>query len=257
MLSYSTREPTVEDTCGTTGHEITDYVDPQTGWPTCHCGIFVLPAGGEPHDEYTAAVADLIEAYATLLGKAFDNSNPSYASIRRSELRVMAHKALDSYSPQYLRALLESLQNTDPKSFLTLNSIEDDLTDYYIAIGMHLEYRRRKIVSEVVLGESFDLSGTSDGTIIEVNERNVGLARTAARLVSLLNEECTESHIYRATVKQLTVISPILEHRQDMIQIAAQLYNTRGVSDATTQQILELTANDDALVHMSVADGLL
>jgi hypothetical protein len=256
-ISYSAQEPTVEDMCGTGGHWITDYIDPLTGWYICHCGMFTAPVGGdEPHDEYTAAVANLIEAYVDLLSTAFDRGNSSYANIQKTELRILANRVLGASSPKRLQALLESLQNTNPDIFGDLIRIDEQLIDYYIALGAHIDYHGRQVVASVVLGTPVDMSERDalDGKLTVVN---IGLARTAARLHSLMNEDNRQAFAYSDLEKQFIMICSVLEHRQEMIPIAARLYNTRGLSDTTTRQVLELATNGDDLTHMSVADGLL
>lgn len=256
-ISYSAQEPTVEDMCGTGGHGITDYIDPMTGWYICHCGMFTAPVGGdESHDEYTAAVANLIDAYVDLLGKAFDRDNSSYANIRKTELRILANKVLRSSSPKRLQALLESLQNTNPETFGDLIRIDEDLIDYYIVLGAHLDYQGRQVVASVTLGSPVDMSerGALDSGF---SDDNIGLARTAVRLHSLMNEEHRTSFDYRELEKQFIAVCPVLEHRQEMIPTAAHLYNTRGFSDATTTQILDLVVMGDAPVRLAIADGLL
>lgn len=256
-ISYSAQEPTVEDMCGTGGHGITDYIDPLTGWYICHCGMFTAPVGGdEPHDEYTATVANLIDAYVNLLSKAFDRNNSSYANIQKTELRILANKVLGSSSPKRLQALLESLQNTNPETFGDLIRIDEELIDYYIVLGAHLDYQGRQVVTSVALGSPVDMSehGALD---IGFNDYNIGLARTAVRLHSLMSKDNRESFDYRELEKQFIAVCPVLEHRQEMIPSAAHLYNTRGFSDATTEQVVELVAKGGEPVRVAIADGLL
>jgi hypothetical protein len=256
-ISYSPQEPTVEDMCGTGGHGITDYIDPMTGWFICHCGMVTAPVGGdEPHDEYTAAVANLIESYVELLSKAFDGDNSSYRNIRKSELRILANKVLGSSSPRRLQALFESLQNTNPDLFGELARIDEQLIDHYIALGTHLDYQGRKVVTSVVLSAPVDMS-ERDALDGEISEDNVGLARTAARLHSLMDGDNRESFAYRDMEKQFIAICPVLENRQELIPTAAFLYNTRGCSDATTDQIIEIVAKGDEPVRAAIAEGLL
>lgn len=253
---YEAREATIGEMCATTGHDVSSYTDPETGWQWCHCGSSTVPIEGEPHDEYTATVANLIDTYVGILGTDFDDDNPSYANLRKSELRVHAYRVLGSFSPKRLQLLVESLKNTDPSLFVSLLRIEEELLDYFIALGVHLDYQWRVTVSTVVLGTPPNLSDVSSVDII-LDETNIGLARTAARMVTLMGIGNVSMGDYPQMEKQLSAVCPLLERNQEFIPVAAHLYGTRGVSDETTAQITELIQQDSNPVQLAIADGLL
>lgn len=256
FVSFSAPEPTIEDMCGTTGHDVSAYIDPDTGWQVCHCGSSTVPFEGEPHDEYTALVASLIDAYVDLLGKEFDTHNNAYASIQKSTLRIEANKVLREETPQRLQALLASLQNTNPELFGSFTHVEEELIDFHIVLGAHLDYLGRKIIASVILGAPVDMSERA-ALDTHIDENNLGLARTGARLYSLMNKDNREGFSYPEMERQFIVVCPALEVRQDMIQTAANLYNERGLSDETTNQIMEMINSGDEPVRSPLTSGLL
>lgn len=256
MMSYSAPEPTVEEMCASTGHDVTVYTDPDTGWQWCHCGSSTAPVEGEPHDEYTATVANLIDAYVETLSSGIDSGN-RYSDMRNTtELRVHAHQALSSFTPQRLQLLVESIRNTNPAMLPYARRIEEELFDYFIELGVHLDYQCRITVSTIVQDEAPHLSETARVDPV-LNESNIELARTAARLINLMGTSNYNMMNLYELDGYLTVVCRALEHHQEFIPVAARLYNERGVSKESTAHIMELVQQGSAPVQLAIVDGLL
>lgn len=252
-------EPTLEEYCEGTGHELEDYVDPETGYQWCHCASVCLPVGGEPHDEYSAECASLIDAYHGLLMEQL-----RLDIIRRTEvvhgdeypgLRYQLGKQLRHKTPEYLKALISSLNNS-------LGEAPDggpwteSILDAYVLLGVHL----RSIYYGALYSVLSGLEGGRDErgrycTFDEAASRNLGIAKTLARFAVLIGQgaKSRQSHqLYEI----FNIMLPVLNEKPEMVEQAAVMLNTQGVSAETAKRAAALLA-EGIVAHPTVAEGLL
>jgi len=255
----SAPEQTIEEWCGASGHELSYHFDSETGWPICYCEMFTEPPGGEPHDEYSATCANLIEAYIAILGDAI-TGNPSYINIRYADMRIAVHRALDGESPQYLLSLLESVQNSVLQHLESCLNVSKASLDLFVTLGTHLDFYGMDAVNAVLHGFAWsdnDPETRKTSGIKLITPDNIGLARTAATLHKLIAEPLTRRTSATNLERNFVAVCPHLEHRQEMIKSAAAIYNTKGINSDATEMIIDLINSGEGQIQATLAVGLL
>ena len=265
-FGLSAPEPTEEDMCGTEGHDLSRYIDPETGWRECMCGSFTEPIEGEPHDEYSAYCTNLIDAYVTELGKVI-TGNSSYVSNARGRLRMDYAGMLSSKTPQYLEALLDSLRNSDPETLAEYTGPFMSRTDLAAALGVHLSDQWRMSLDQVIrhLERGKDVTGAysppaplQPAGLELLTDENITLARSIARLYSMLGRypgvPIIDGHLLEMGIAE---VGPLLVEHQELIPAAAAIYLSRGFTREATGLIIELATSGDEPLQSALIDGLL
>jgi hypothetical protein len=271
----SAPEPTEEDMCGGNAHDITGWVNPDTGWRECMCQLFTEPVEGEPHDEYTALTADLIDQYIAALSKMI-TGHSSYVNIQTAKLRVSLAPVLARKSPQYLCSLTASLSETSTLDVLDYyNRDIEKRADIAVTVGVHLDSYWRSALDTVIgfFGQDTSTSPEthapparaflpdhliSSGRSV-INGSNVGIARTLARLCDLAGEYQHPDRRLTGYLPEeaLMTVCPLLEHREDLIPAAATIFRSQGFSKASTARIVEMVRSGEEPVQQGLVEGLL
>lgn len=265
--SMSAPEPTEEDMCGSNAHDISGFINPDTGWRECMCGLFTEPAEGEPHDEYSALQADLIDRYIDGLSKTIIG-DATYVNIRTARLRVTLAPVLAGKSQQYLRLLLDSLSASNDLDALDYYRVSvERRMDRAVTLGVHLGSEWDVPLDTVLDFFPHDAEPTPAGAVtpaysfrtgkqIIINEKNVTMARTVAGLCNLFGGYPRRYTGYLPEEALMTVC-PLLEHRQDLIPAAAAILRSQGLSKASTARIVEMIESGEDRVQQGLVEGLL
>lgn len=258
-------EPTEEDWCGMSGHDLSRYVNPETGWRECMCGSFIEPCEGEPHDEYSALCINLIEEYTNRIAKTVQGQN-EYISIQSSKARINLGRLLAGKPPQYLQSLLNSLKNSRHDNLAEFLHPTAGQLDLAVVLGVHLDNLRAGIVDDMLISMGFggDQKNETIGVprpptpfgMALLSAENIDLARIAAKLCSLLDKPYLRHREY-PTTKLLESTCPMLLGRENLLPVVADLCNARGISEVTTQHVLELIRQESGVPAKALLDGLL
>lgn len=265
-------EPTLEDYCEMDGHQTNAHVDDQeggSGYSYCHCGEYVSSPYGEPHDEYSAACANAVDAYVTELLRRTTSRyarNDDEAEYRKHRFQVglnLRNKPLD-----YLLALRRSLSNSTARCLNedVPNTALDEM-DLFAALGVHvnntgmdiLHAAIRELRGEKTSGFEVDYMWMSRrAALFEVlsSPATLDRARIIARLIGELgpdnNGYFTEGETRNAVVR----IAPHITKRPEAIPVAVAVFKEHGYTNAATDLILNVL-EQRGLPPAALMDGAL
>lgn len=244
-------EPTEQDYCGMQGHErYREY--PETGDWSCYCGDLFYPLSEEPHDEYSAYCADLVDTYCSMVRGSYVTAPFDYTP---PNLRLDIGLALRSKTPAYLRALIASLQSSPTQ----LNdSDRTELTelrcDFFVRIGVHLGHDGYVVALALIhaIGEcegfppSERFAGNPDPYGVLDDEGNLELVRRALYLYVLLSPEGRGYHWQGIARQTLISMVPLLKKRPDVaLEGIAAVFNAQGHSPSTIHRALAICDTDE------------
>jgi hypothetical protein len=259
-------EPTLEDYCEMSGHKTDAYTENEggNGFSYCHCGEYVAPPYGEPHDEYSAACANEIDAYVRgIIARVKPYGDEEEATLRT---RLRAGLALRHKPLSYLLELNRSLRASTDQCFnREVANIEPHDFDFFVRFGMHMsdegmgtlnEILRDLFPHESAKGRSYYWADTGSRTYQYVNPETLREARTIASFYSLLPKE----HVgYASTPKSRKAMVRIARHivdRPDAHPLMIAVFAEHGFNDTATDLIMRALEQDE-LPPAALMDGAL
>lgn len=253
-------EPTLEDYCAGMGHPCDDCVEPETGNRYCRCGEVCDPLHGEPHDEYSAHCANLIDLYAEQVGSCL--SRRPYQSAPES-LRYDLGRELRHKTPAYLQSLTESLKASEHRLSGDMARLCESELDFYEKLGVHLTIDGSLVLQTFIarLGGDGDFIasefriGAPDSSGVLADRKNLEIARRAALLYIRLDSK-GYGWEWRGTASEALIdVLPLITTRPDLIDAVAAVYNSQGYTDAARDRVLAMMDSDPLPVAM--IDGFL
>lgn len=246
-------EPTEDEYCAMSGHEAHYELEDGLGF-ICHCGMVEHRLQGEPHDEYSAYCADLIDLYAEQLRR--DDYRTPY-DIRFEMGHLLRHK-----SPSWLLSLIASAKAHSPESKEGWVTLDEDKLDLFEKLGVHLTHTGVTVVASLVHRLSgkpgygtWGPTGVVDPSGVLEEENNLELARRAARLYACLVPVGRGLYWEGQAEKAVLSMIPLLEKRPDLIEAVASLYNREGHDSSVTERALAMV--DGEAVATTLAEGFL
>jgi hypothetical protein len=251
------------------GHDITAWLDPETGWQECRCGKFTEPVEGEPYDEYSAACAVLTETYYNELVRSLPmrSTSQSYLEIQNANVRTKLATLLAGATPQHIEALISSLRNSQHgferhSDIMRLESCDMPL---FTMLGVHLDGNARYLLETALVAVNNVAAPTElpDGKrwnrLGTAVEANLNLACVTAKLLDMLEIDTMPKGNAKDQYRlhdSLAAVCPPLESRTELLPVIAALYNDRGYSEEATEHMLSLIASG-VTPHLALADGLI
>lgn len=246
-------EPTDDEYCAMSGHE-PYWEDQYELGIRCYCGMVFHRGQDDPHDEYSAYHADLIDLYVNELREA-DYRIPY-------DLRFEMGRTLRNKSIEYLLSLIASAKSSGPKTVEGWAQLDEDTMDFFEKLGLHLTYSGLSVISPLIfrLGERPDYGtgnkiGKLDPFGVLDQGSNLEVIQRAARLYVNLAPVGHGLYWQHKADKAITSLLPVIEKRPDLNDSIAAILNREGYSPATMERVFAMA--EDEAVAATLVEGFL
>lgn len=256
-------EPTEEDWCEMEAHRLSEYPEPESGWLRCMCGSSSLPVEGEPHDDYTAHQADLIDEYLRLFNEDYAATASHYGNADwKRNYRIRA--TLRNKTPKYLSGLILSAKNSAPGYSVGFGFASESDYDLWVAVGMHLGSWEASMLQRILFSMSAYAPSSDAGitsmigptAIALIHESNLGIARNAAKLGSMIYRGRLQGSEYRWE-EVLPRMLPLVDDREGLLEMIYSIYESMGSTEESTRRIMAVLESGIDVPALVLTEGLL